>query len=1159
MNSDHIGRSFQRRPIDRSRDEASSSASRPLSFSPPVNDYGRRPQSRGHPTSEVRCTSKERLSSKGTKDTSRHRSASTGRPISRGRSASNGRPRSSIRPTSKGRPASNLRPIMKSGGGRSRSRGRDRSPPHARADSNQLLVQRRSMSDSRALEVTVSSKYNWQSIIHGCPPPKRKPDSNLRPMNDGKSCSRSRGQDRCPLAYEESKALLLRRRSMSDTGALEARRRMVSFSPPKRSGRSTTNGGKGRSCSQGRARTPPANAGSQALVARRRMPPPPDEAFKVGPNPHRALRRRRWHLHSRQPSWMEHELVVYMPDRGRQRDSFIPIRPPSRNHRQLTDSTVPPSRRRSPQTEAATRSPSRSRSIAPGEDDLHKNSKHEAPYARSDMSERSSSRSTTRQQRDDSLERIMSTMRRTLSIDSFEEEPSRKRENSIDGRLPKWSDVNAHTRSKTEDLSTPSRQVPSTPRRISSTRPRSPSSGRRIPTPMNRQQRGKSLERMEPESLRRNVTLDSLCDDLDASQANSLSMRSHKTSASSKIFSNPPSALKLKRSPSDDSLKYQGKIIHGNRRANEANKDVCAFLLEVIKENQGKKLRRVNSAEEAQSRSKPRNSSIKALLPISDDTPSLGKKSPSGPGVRGMSFDERLPSASSTLNGHNASSNNISGSSSFNDIGPSVSDFPGEVKQDSSVPRVNSAEDMQSFNDRQMRTYANVNGLNFSSAPKQPPSPPPPRKQSPPPPPRPRTIDAALNKQIGSSAITQSQLLSQEAKNLPQRSLQQRESMMDVQQQPDYQHQEAPVVGKSKEWMKYTTQTSRQETTEDGNSNGKTRKLFGRESRKKSGKNEQIKSCNVKQMPFTDQFGDFGYYTGQVDDEGRPNGKGVMKYENGVFYEGTWINGCQDKDAASQYERIRGGFTSWSGKGKGGTKSGTTLPWNSRKNDAFDGREKTNVRGLDWTDLNGYSGRYTGEVDNDQLPHGPGIMRYDYGLIAEGEWVHGVLKEGPYDRMISAVAMNGGQSVAPGMLINSGMSVGPGAIGYAGGAISVLGAGGMSVCPPVGFGRGMAPPVANPMQFREMNASQHALLAHQNAMMKMNGGADGGGVYGGGGSVYHGGNGSVYVGNGMVMPMQQMPTMPIQPMQHVAMQQPFAMQQQQPENHQPPISNIIIK
>jgi hypothetical protein len=401
---------------------------------------------------------------------------------------------------------------------------------------------------------------------------------------------------------------------------------------------------------------------------------------------------------------------------------------------------------------------------------------------------------------------------------------------------------------------------------------------------------------------------------------------------------------------------------------------------------------------------------------------------------------------------------------------------------------------------------------------------------------------------------TQQQHFSPEVMRMPQDPFPRPGGTMDVQQQPEWQHQEAPVVGKSNEWMKYATKASRRDT-EDGNSIGRKSKMFRRESSKKLAMNEQIKSCTVKQMPFTDQFGDFGFYTGQVDDEGRPDGKGIMKYENGVFYEGTWTNGGQDKLAASQYERIRGGFTSWSGKGKGGTKSGSTLPWNSRKNDAVDHTVKTNVRGMEWTDLNGDSGRYTGEVDNDQLPHGSGIMRYDFGLIAEGEWVHGVLKEGPLDRMISAAAMNGGQSVAPGMPINSGMSVGPGAVGYAGGAVSVLGAGGMSVAPPLGFGGGMAPPVANPMQYRGMNPSQHAMFAHQNAMMKMYGGAAGS-VYGGGGSVYYGGAGSVYGGPGMAMPMQQMPQIPYQPMQQVAMQQ---QQPQQHPNHQPPISNIVLK
>ena len=67
-------------------------------------------------------------------------------------------------------------------------------------------------------------------------------------------------------------------------------------------------------------------------------------------------------------------------------------------------------------------------------------------------------------------------------------------------------------------------------------------------------------------------------------------------------------------------------------------------------------------------------------------------------------------------------------------------------------------------------------------------------------------------------------------------------------------------------------------------------------------------------MPFTDNFGDSGIYTGQVNDDGRPNGKGSMKYDNGIFYEGAWTDGSQDEKAVIQYDRIRGGFTSWEGE-----------------------------------------------------------------------------------------------------------------------------------------------------------------------------------------------------------------------------------------------------
>jgi len=334
-------------------------------------------------------------------------------------------------------------------------------------------------------------------------------------------------------------------------------------------------------------------------------------------------------------------------------------------------------------------------------------------------------------------------------------------------------------------------------------------------------------------------------------------------------------------------------------------------------------------------------------------------------------------------------------------------------------------------------------------------------------------------------------------------------------------------VDKSKDWMKYSTGFSRRDAKALAEG-GKKKSKLGRNNKNNEPERPDVR--NVKQMPFTDQFGDFGFYTGQVDGDGKPDGKGNMKYENGVFYEGTWTIGAQDKAAASQYERIRGGFTSWSGKGKSGTKSGMILPWNARKNDGHNALEKTNTRGMEWTDLNGDSGRYTGEVNDDQLPHGRGIMRYDFGLIAEGEWNNGVLKEGPQDRMIGvAAAMNGGQSVAP---PGSGMSIGPGASGFTSAAISVLGGGGISVAPSTfggggSMGMGMNPMAMNPMMAmanQSRQASQHAMIAQQNALLKN--------MYGGAGSVYGGAAGSVYgCATGSVMPMQMQQMMPMQPMQ----------------------------
>jgi len=49
------------------------------------------------------------------------------------------------------------------------------------------------------------------------------------------------------------------------------------------------------------------------------------------------------------------------------------------------------------------------------------------------------------------------------------------------------------------------------------------------------------------------------------------------------------------------------------------------------------------------------------------------------------------------------------------------------------------------------------------------------------------------------------------------------------------------------------------------------------------------------------------------------------------------------------------------------------------------------VNGLPWSDYNGQSGRYTGEVNDQYLPHGKGEMVYDRGVITAGVWYNGVL------------------------------------------------------------------------------------------------------------------------------------------------------------------------
>ena len=50
------------------------------------------------------------------------------------------------------------------------------------------------------------------------------------------------------------------------------------------------------------------------------------------------------------------------------------------------------------------------------------------------------------------------------------------------------------------------------------------------------------------------------------------------------------------------------------------------------------------------------------------------------------------------------------------------------------------------------------------------------------------------------------------------------------------------------------------------------------------------------------------------------------------------------------------------------------------------------VFNVQWTDLSGKDGYYTGETDHRGEPHGLGSLRYlDDNTVVEGEWNHGTL------------------------------------------------------------------------------------------------------------------------------------------------------------------------
>jgi hypothetical protein len=77
-----------------------------------------------------------------------------------------------------------------------------------------------------------------------------------------------------------------------------------------------------------------------------------------------------------------------------------------------------------------------------------------------------------------------------------------------------------------------------------------------------------------------------------------------------------------------------------------------------------------------------------------------------------------------------------------------------------------------------------------------------------------------------------------------------------------------------------------EEEEERQRSIGATEKDQGHDSTK-----EETKTFDVTNLPFTGSFGESGMYTGMVNKQYQPTGKGTMMYDNGEVLKGYWKNG----------------------------------------------------------------------------------------------------------------------------------------------------------------------------------------------------------------------------------------------------------------------------
>eukprot|EP00578_Thalassiosira_sp_NH16_P014362 CAMPEP_0181114866 /NCGR_PEP_ID=MMETSP1071-20121207/21130_1 /TAXON_ID=35127 /ORGANISM="Thalassiosira sp., Strain NH16" /LENGTH=425 /DNA_ID=CAMNT_0023199041 /DNA_START=596 /DNA_END=1874 /DNA_ORIENTATION=- len=221
---------------------------------------------------------------------------------------------------------------------------------------------------------------------------------------------------------------------------------------------------------------------------------------------------------------------------------------------------------------------------------------------------------------------------------------------------------------------------------------------------------------------------------------------------------------------------------------------------------------------------------------------------------------------------------------------------------------------------------------------------------------------------------------------------------------------------------------------------------------------EPNRNLVVRKMNYTDDNGEEGLYSGYVNSQYKPNGSGKMMYNSGKKFHGEWCEGTRvhekisheksktqverkekrDKNkephmcssSSSNHGRTNVFIAKASAAEKdkemmrNDTQRGEHMKqhhsWTTKEENQYAGtatvvtekqrREQIKQHALKeykqlfntaqvaknmlFVDSYGDRGRYTGEVNDQNMPSGIGEITYDHGLVQEGNWTNGVLDEG---------------------------------------------------------------------------------------------------------------------------------------------------------------------